>query len=139
MISTMRRASAGRITAVIPYYGTKEIVFLCQFFAYSILRYPKLLVFLGYARQDRRMLSRVPIAAADVACLLEAMGVDKVITVQLHCGQIQGFFGLRVPVENLYGGAIGVSYFSDMDLVNPVIVAPRTSGLDNAKIFREVI
>lgn len=78
MVSTMRRASAENITCVIPYYG--------------------------YARQDRKMQSRVPISAADIARLLEAIGVDRVVAVDLHCGQIQGFFGPRVPVDNLEAG-----------------------------------
>ena len=120
MISTMRRASARKITAIIPYYG--------------------------YARQDRKMQARVPISAADVARLLEAMGVDRVVAVDLHCGQIQvmthcigasgtahcntqGFFGPRVPVDNLDGGTVGVSYFGDMDLINPVIVSPDAGGV----------
>lgn len=97
------RASARKITAVIPYYG--------------------------YARQDRKMAARVPISAADVARLLEAMGVDRVVAVDLHCGQIQGFFGPRVPVDNLDGGTVGVSYFGDMDLINPVIVSPDAGGV----------
>jgi ribose-phosphate pyrophosphokinase len=112
MVSTMRRASARRITAVIPYYG--------------------------YARQDRKMTARVPISAADVARLLEAMGVDRVIAVDLHCGQIQGFFGPRVPVDNLDGGTVGVDYFgARKDLVNPVIVSPDAGGVYRAKKFRE--
>lgn len=113
MISTMRRASARKITAVIPYYG--------------------------YARQDRKMTARVPISAADIARLLEAMGVDRVIAVDLHCGQIQGFFGPRVPVDNLDGGMVGTSYFGDMDLVNPVIVSPDAGGVYRAKQFREAL
>lgn len=75
MISTMRRASADKITAVIPYYG--------------------------YARQDRKMTARVPISAADVATLLTSMGVDRVVAVDLHCGQIQAFFPPNVPCDNL--------------------------------------
>ena len=111
MVSTMRRSSARRITAVIPYYG--------------------------YARQDRKMQARVPISAADVARLLEAMGVDRVVAVDLHCGQIQGFFGPRVPVDNLDGGTVGVSYFGDKDLHNPTIVSPDAGGVYRAKKFRE--
>ena len=103
MVSTMRRASAERITCVIPYYG--------------------------YARQDRKMTARVPISAADVARLLEAMGVDRVVAVDLHCGQIQGFFGPRVPVDNLDAAKVGFAYFSHKGLVNPVVVSPDAGGV----------
>lgn len=111
MVSTLRRASARRITVVIPYYG--------------------------YARQDRKMQARVPISAADVARLMEAMGIDRVIAVDLHCGQIQGFFGPRVPVDNLDGGIVGLDYFGSKDLHNPVIVSPDAGGVYRAKKFKE--
>jgi len=111
MVSTLNRASARRISVVIPYYG--------------------------YARQDRKMQARVPISAADVARLLEAMGIDRVIAVDLHCGQIQGFFGPRVPVDNLDGGIVGIDHFGGKDLHNPVIVSPDAGGVYRAKKFKE--
>lgn len=111
MVSTLNRASARRVTVVMPYYG--------------------------YARQDRKMQARVPISAADVARLLESMGIDRVIAVDLHCGQIQGFFGPRVPVDNLSGGIVGITHFGDKDLHNPVIVSPDAGGVYRAKKFKE--
>jgi len=113
LISTMRRASARTITAVLPYYG--------------------------YARQDRKMTSRVPISAADVARLLEAMGVDRVVAVDLHCGQIQGFFGPRTPCDNLDGSVVALPYFEKIGLKknNTVIVSPDAGGVYRAKRFRD--
>ncbi len=111
MISTCRRASAKRITAVVPYYG--------------------------YARQDRKMNSRVPISAADVARLIETMGVDRVVAVDLHCGQIQGFFGPRVPVDNLGAQLAGETYFAEMGLKNVVVISPDAGGVYRARKFQE--
>jgi ribose-phosphate pyrophosphokinase len=113
MVSTMRRASAMRITAVIPYYG--------------------------YARQDRKMASRVPISAADVARLLQAMGVDRVVAVDLHCGQIQGFFGPRTPCDNLEAHVVVLPYFRDLGLKAETtkVVSPDAGGVYRAKKFRD--
>ena len=94
LIRTLKRSSAGTVTSVIPYYG--------------------------YARQDRKTESRVPISASDVAMLLELAGVDHIICVDLHCGQIQGFFH-ETTVDNLHAAPTFVRYFSEKkDLVNPV-------------------
>ena len=113
MVSTMRRASARRITAVIPYYG--------------------------YARQDRKMASRVPISAADVARLLQAMGVDRVVAVDLHCGQIQGFFGPRTPCDNLEAHVVALPFFKDLGLNGDTtkVVSPDAGGVYRAKRFRD--
>lgn len=113
MVSTMRRASAMKITAVIPYYG--------------------------YARQDRKMASRVPISAADVARLLQAMGVDRVVAVDLHCGQIQGFFGPRTPCDNLEAHVVVLPFFRDLGLKAETtkVVSPDAGGVYRAKRFRD--
>ena len=110
LIRTMKRASSGTITAVIPYYG--------------------------YARQDRKSSPRVPISAADIALLLEVAGVDRIVTIDLHCGQIQGFFR-DVPVDNLYAATMFVSYFARKHSDNLVIVSPDAGGVERAKQFIE--
>lgn len=110
LVRTMKRASAASITAVIPYYG--------------------------YARQDRKTSGRVPISAADVALMLEAAGVDRVVTIDLHCGQIQGFFH-HAPVDNLFASYKFASHFVGKDLNNPVVVSPDAGGVDRAKKFME--
>ena len=112
MVSAAKRASAASVTAVLPYYP--------------------------YSRQTHQSPGRrVPISAADVAKLLEAMGVNRVLSVDLHCAQIQGFFGPRCPVDNLYAAPTAVSYFHAKDLVRPVVVSPDAAGVARAKIFCE--
>lgn len=69
--------------------------------------------------------------------MLEAMGVDRVISVDLHCGQIQGFFGPRVPCDNLEAQSVALSYFAKMaDLVNPIIISPDAGGVYRARKFQ---
>lgn len=108
MVRALKRSSAANITAVIPYYG--------------------------YARQDRKTSGRAPISAADVAMMLESAGVDRVVTVDLHCGQIQGFFR-DIPVDNLYASSLFTSYFAGKDLQNVVVVSPDAGGVERAKRF----
>jgi ribose-phosphate pyrophosphokinase len=107
MIDALKRASARRITAVIPYYG--------------------------YARQDKKVAPRVPISAKLVADLLTASGATRVITMDLHAGQIQGFF--NIPVDNLYAAPVLLEYIKanfDDDLV---IVSPDAGGVERARAF----
>ena len=110
-IRAMKRASAKNVNVIIPYFG--------------------------YARQDRKTESRVPISASDIAMLLEFGGATHIIAVDLHCGQIQGFFH-EVPVDNLYASTVFVPYMaSKKDLVNPVVVSPDAGGVERAKKFIE--
>jgi ribose-phosphate pyrophosphokinase len=107
MIDAARRASAARITAVIPYFG--------------------------YARQDRKDQPRVSIAAKLMANLLTTTGVDRVLTMDLHAAQIQGFFD--VPVDHLYGSAVFIDYFRRLKLDNLVVAAPDVGGIKTARAY----
>src|SRR5437868_10551981 len=95
MIDALKRASAHRITAVLPYYG--------------------------YGRQDRKVQPRVPITAKLVADLLTAAGVDRVMALDLHAGQIQGFF--NIPVDHLFAAPVIIDYLGKKDLRDPAIVS----------------
>jgi len=111
MIDAMKRASAARITAVIPYYG--------------------------YARQDKKVAPRVPISAKLVADLLQIAGATRVITMDLHSNQIQGFF--NIPVDNLFAKPVLVDYMKkkfDNDLV---IVSPDAGGVERARSFAKYL
>ena len=107
MIDAFKRASADRITAVIPYFG--------------------------YARQDRKDRPRVPITAKLVANLLVASGVNRILTIDLHASQIQGFFD--IPVDHLFAAPVTVKYFSSLSLSNPVVVSPDVGSVKMARAF----
>jgi ribose-phosphate pyrophosphokinase len=107
MLDAFKRASVGRITSVIPYYG--------------------------YARQDRKVLPRVPISAKLVADLITTAGTDRVLTVDLHVGQIQGFF--NIPVDHLYAAPVIAEYVRNKYADNIVIVSPDAGGVERARAF----
>ncbi len=104
-IDAVRRASAKRITAVIPYYG--------------------------YGRQDRKSEPRVPISARLIADLIQVSGPNRVLTVDLHADQIQGFF--HIPVDNLYAAPVFIQHLKNCNFSNPVVVSPDSGGVERAR------
>jgi ribose-phosphate pyrophosphokinase len=111
MIDTLKRASAGRITAVIPYYG--------------------------YGRTDKKDQPRVPITARLVAKLIVQAGADRVLTIELHAGQIQGFFD--IPVDEMSAMFLTAQYFVEKRLANPVVVSPDLGNTKRARNFAEIL
>lgn len=109
MVDALKRSSAKSISAVIPYYG--------------------------YARQDRKAAPRVPISAKLVADLLEAAGITRVVTIDLHAAQIQGFF--NIPADNLFGSILFVNYIKSKNLKNPIIASPDIGGVARARLYAD--
>lgn len=107
MIDAFKRSSAQRITAVIPYYG--------------------------YARQDKKVAPRVPISAKLVADLITTAGANRVITMDLHAGQVQGFF--NIPVDNLFAAPVLLEYIKNNFKNDTVIVSPDAGGVERARAF----
>jgi ribose-phosphate pyrophosphokinase len=107
MMDALKRASAQRITAVLPYYG--------------------------YARQDRKDKPRVPISAKLVASLMETAGADRALTLDLHAAQIQGFF--NVPVDHLFAAPVMIEYFRAANLPEITVVSPDAGGVERARAF----
>jgi len=107
MLDTFKRASAERVTAVIPYFG--------------------------YARSDKKDRPRVPIAARLIANLIARSGADRILTVDLHASQIQGFFD--IPVDHLFAAPVIVNYFQENPIENLVVVAPDTGGAERSRAY----
>ena len=107
MIDALKRASAGRITVVVPYYG--------------------------YARQDRKDRPRVAISSKLVADLLTTAGANRALLVDLHAAQIQGFF--NIPVDHLFASPVLVTYFRDLNLPDLTVVSPDAGGVERARFF----
>ena len=111
LLDCLRRASAGRITAVMPYYG--------------------------YARKDRKDEGRVPISAKVVANTLIHAGADRLVTIDMHAAQIQGFYD--IPVDHLYAKPYLLSRIRQLDIDNPVIVSPDVGGIKMARAYAKVL
>ena len=107
MMDAMKRASAERVTAVMPYYG--------------------------YARQDRKVAPRAPITAKLIADLITTAGASRVLTIDLHAGQIQGFF--NIPVDHLYSAPVMIEFIKKKFADNLVIVSPDAGGVERARAF----
>jgi ribose-phosphate pyrophosphokinase len=107
MMDALRRASAKRITAVLPYYG--------------------------YSRQDRKDKPRVPISAKLVASVLVTAGANRVLSLDLHAAQIQGFFD--IPVDHLFAAPVMVKYIAELELPNITVVSPDAGGVERARAF----
>src|SRR5271166_3074774 len=111
MIDALKRASAARITVVVPYYG--------------------------YARQDRKDRPRVAISAKMVADVLTTVGANRALFVDLHAAQIQGFF--NIPVDHIYASPVMVSYFRELNLPNLIVVSPDAGGVERARFFAQKV
>ena len=107
LLDALKRSSAQRITAVLPYYG--------------------------YARQDRKDRPRVPISARLVAALLETAGASRVLALDLHAAQIQGFFD--IPVDHLFAMPVMIEYFKKLDMPDMTVVSPDAGGVERARAF----
>jgi ribose-phosphate pyrophosphokinase len=107
MLDAFKRSSASRLTAVLPYYG--------------------------YGRQDRKDKPRVPISAKLVADLLQTAGADRVLTMDLHAAQIQGFFD--IPVDHLFAAAVIIDYLQQLKLPDLVVVSPDAGGVERARAY----
>ncbi|MDR2349546.1 MAG: ribose-phosphate pyrophosphokinase, partial [Deltaproteobacteria bacterium] len=111
MIDAMKRASAFRITAILPYYG--------------------------YARQDRKAAPRVPISAKLVADLLTAAGTSRVLAMDLHAGQIQGFF--NIPMDHIFAAPILLRHIKDLNPGNPILVSPDAGGVERTRFLAKAL
>jgi ribose-phosphate pyrophosphokinase len=114
MGDAVHRASCKEVTFIIPYFG--------------------------YARQDRKSEPHTPISASTVAAMLEKVaGANRVVTIDLHCGQIQGFFSKDVPVDNVYASIVAAPRIAKLALKNPVVVSPDAGGVDRASKFQKAL